>query len=461
MFGNKKAEISAAVKKAAVPEGSLVISVESAKKLAEGQEKFVDVLRKNIVSSSDIISDILKQEESFNSFGVSMKGAISAIENISSQIQTVKGLVSEVDDAVHSSGAAIEQIAGSVHKVADIVGERIVLTRELTSATESGSAKVAKVLDVISILNKNVDAIKNVISAINDISERTNLLAMNAAIEAAHAGKAGLGFAVVAGEIRKLSDVTRDNAANIDSTLRSMIDTLSEAHQTANEAGDAMKWIGGKVSETTDSFNQITEHMEQLSAGGDELLSSVKVISESADNLKEKFEGVSSSVGTIAESTSGSRQYFSNIRTNSASISSRMSEDLFNMNDMISTALDIDAVLEGEAKSAFPYSGIVLKHLAWVTKVRALIDGRLSAADVKIYDHTACDLGKWLASADEELKSRSGFALLESEHEELHSIVHKVFTSRDSMSRSELEQSYKDLLAKSGDVIKLLNELRR
>lgn len=120
MFGNKKAEISAAVKEAAVPEGSLVISVESAKKLAEGQEKFVDVLRKNIVSSSDIISDILKQEDSFKSFGVSMKGAISAIENISSQIQTVKGLVSEVDDAVHSSGASIEQIAGSVHKVADI-----------------------------------------------------------------------------------------------------------------------------------------------------------------------------------------------------------------------------------------------------------------------------------------------------------------------------------------------------
>lgn len=191
MFGNKKAEISAAVKEAAVPEGSLVISVESAKKLAEGQEKFVDVLRKNIVSSSDIISDILKQEDSFKSFGVSMKGAISAIENISSQIQTVKGLVSEVDDAVHSSGASIEQIAGSVHKVADIVGERIVLTRELTSATESGSAKVAKVLDVISILNKNVDAIKNVISAINDISERTNLLAMNAAIEAGSCGNFG------------------------------------------------------------------------------------------------------------------------------------------------------------------------------------------------------------------------------------------------------------------------------
>lgn len=153
-------------------------------------EDMVQLFRKNVRSSSKVIGRILNQQESFDGFAKSMEGALSAIIDIDSQMREVDVLVTNLDNEVHSSSASIEQINNSVHNVADIVADRITITTELVNAAENGSEKVLKVLNVIDILNKNVDAIKAVIAAINDISEKTNLLAMNAAIEAAHAGKA-------------------------------------------------------------------------------------------------------------------------------------------------------------------------------------------------------------------------------------------------------------------------------
>ena len=328
-------------------------------------------------------------------------------------------------------------------------------------------------MDVINVLSQNVDAIKDVISAINDISERTNLLAMNAAIEAAHAGKAGLGFAVVAGEIRKLSEGTKANSANIEKTLKSMIDTLADAHHTADEAGSAMKWIGGKVDETRTSFQEITDEMDNLAADSRQVSQSVRQVLKLSHESNEYFSGIASGVVTMLSELDNERNSLQKIQSQARDVSELMSGDLFDMNNMVACCIDMDANVRKRAHcdctssskyvaEKIPFNTILLKHLAWVTKVRALLDGKMSAEGVTLGDHHACDLGKWIdnEAANTGVTSSKNFQVLLREHEALHDIVKTVFRSKELLSQEERELKYRDLLERSNAVIDCLVKLR-
>ena len=111
---------------------------------------------------------------------------------------------------------------------------------------------------------------------------------------------------------------------------------------------------------------------------------------------------------------------------------------------------------------SFPFTNIILKHLSWVTKVRALIDGKLSGEGISLGDHHACDLGKWIDTQAESLglSEKPSFKALVESHEALHSVVHDVFNNLETLSLSEREDRYATLLKKSQAVIDNLVVIR-
>ena len=414
-----------------------------------------------------------KQNDYLSSFSSSIDSVLESTTSVRGRVGEMESSLSRLDGEIKSSGAVFEQLGASVQSVAEVVSNRIKITEELAAATNEGAGKVARVLDVINVLSQNVDAIKDVISAINDISERTNLLAMNAAIEAAHAGKAGLGFAVVAGEIRKLSEGTKANSANIEKTLKSMIDTLADAHHTADEAGSAMKWIGGKVDETRTSFQEITDEMDNLAADSRQVSQSVRQVLKLSHESNEYFSGIASGVVTMLSELDNERNSLQKIQSQARDVSELMSGDLFDMNNMVACCIDMDANVRKRAHcectssskyvaEKIPFNTILLKHLAWVTKVRALLDGKMSAEGVTLGDHHACDLGKWIdnEAANTGVTSSKNFQVLLREHEALHDIVKTVFRSKELLSQEERELKYRDLLDRSNAVIDCLVKLR-
>lgn len=414
-----------------------------------------------------------KQNDYLSSFSSSIDSVLESTTSVRGRVGEMESSLSRLDGEIKSSGAVFEQLGASVQSVAEVVSNRIKITEELAAATNEGAGKVARVLDVINVLSQNVDAIKDVISAINDISERTNLLAMNAAIEAAHAGKAGLGFAVVAGEIRKLSEGTKANSANIEKTLKSMIDTLADAHHTADEAGSAMKWIGGKVDETRTSFQEITDEMDNLAADSRQVSQSVRQVLKLSHESNEYFSGIASGVVTMLSELDNERNSLQKIQSQARDVSELMSGDLFDMNNMVACCIDMDANVRKRAHcectssskyvaEKIPFNTILLKHLAWVTKVRALLDGKMSAEGVTLGDHHACDLGKWIdnEAANTGVTSSKNFQVLLREHEALHDIVKTVFRSKELLSQEERELKYRDLLERSNTVIDCLVKLR-
>ncbi len=473
MFGKKKSDGDVvAVNRATVRRGNDG-NCTDLDNIYTASEKLSFLLRSSVKSVSQVLFYMHKQNDYLSSFSSSIDSVLESTTSVRGRVGEMESSLSRLDGEIKSSGAVFEQLGASVQSVAEVVSNRIKITEELAAATNEGAGKVARVLDVINVLSQNVDAIKDVISAINDISERTNLLAMNAAIEAAHAGKAGLGFAVVAGEIRKLSEGTKANSANIEKTLKSMIDTLADAHHTADEAGSAMKWIGGKVDETRTSFQEITDEMDNLAADSRQVSQSVRQVLKLSHESNEYFSGIASGVVTMLSELDNERNSLQKIQSQARDVSELMSGDLFDMNNMVACCIDMDANVRKRAHcdctssskyvaEKIPFNTILLKHLAWVTKVRALLDGKMSAEGVTLGDHHACDLGKWIdnEAANTGVTSSKNFQVLLREHEALHDIVKTVFRSKELLSQEERELKYRDLLERSNAVIDCLVKLR-
>ena len=122
---------------------------------------------------------------------------------------------------------------------------------------------------------------------INTVSKETDLLAMNAAIEAAHAGEYGRGFAVVAEEIRKLSETTASNAANISSTLTGIIDNIKQTANVTENTGSSISQIIEGITGVAQSMNEMILGMTEISSGNNEIMKSLSELVSITEDVKQ------------------------------------------------------------------------------------------------------------------------------------------------------------------------------
>ncbi len=249
-----------------------------------------DALSSTSNQSASALNEITKNIESIRDQFMILDKSISTTTDTMGKIAgEVQELSSQIDEQTHSindSSSAIEEMAASIGSVAKLSTERRERAESLLRVIHDGGEKVAITNEIIKSISKEIDDILEIIEIINNVSEQTNLLSMNAAIESAHAGEAGKGFAVVAEEIRKLAESTSENSSRIDASLKSITEKIKEALDSSNSSHKNFEDINSEVKTFSDALDEIASNMEELSTGSTEILKASGKIAETTHRIQ-------------------------------------------------------------------------------------------------------------------------------------------------------------------------------
>lgn len=238
-------------------------------------------------SVADITENISLVVERMNSQSNAVMATQATVEQIERNLDSLDKNIASQSTSVVECVSTIEEMTASIKSVDKVINQNMDSIEELKKSSEGGNKAVSGTSDIVKVVIENSEGLLEATNVIQNIASQTNLLAMNAAIEAAHAGEAGKGFAVVADEIRKLAEESSSQGNHITTVLNDLKLEIGTLSASTTQLEDEFRKILELLELVHDRSTEIMHAMNEQSSGSTQVLQAIKDINNITEQVKE------------------------------------------------------------------------------------------------------------------------------------------------------------------------------
>ncbi len=403
-----------------------------------------DAYRKQSTQFEQRGHDLISTANQLASFASQISEATERTQSNSSkqqaEIDMVATAMNEMTATVEEVARNAETAAESAKTANDEANSGLQVASQSKTEINSLVGDIDNAAQVLSCLAAESDTIGNVLNEIKGIAEQTNLLALNAAIEAARAGEQGRGFAVVADEVRTLASRTQQSTLEIQSMIEKLQTGTKDSLAVMTNALERGQSSVESVHKTEASLSSIQSAISTINDMNAHIATAAEEQTQVANEINQNLINISS----VSQQTTSDADEAHNASVTLSDMSIHLSDKTRTMSSG-SGDLDLSA-----AKAA---------HLNWKTRLRDFLDGKASLSMDEAVSHHDCKFGKWYFSEGLEKYSHIPAIIeVDGPHEKLHELIRVIIDYKNAGRSDEAEQAYQQVAIISRDIVRLLDQ---
>ena len=288
---------------------------KSAQNSVESGQQIDNASSDTAAATHEINANVKSMTEQFNSLNTVVERTMSSLHTMTNVSNILIEDNTKQTRAIEQNKSDVDNMTRTLGNISDMAAEKTESAKEMQVLVTDGDAKISATSQILGDITGMLDEVREIVTIIDAISEQTNLLSMNAAIESAHAGEAGKGFGVVAEEIRSLAESTGENAHRISSSIYAIIDKVNEANISSSNAQEAFRKVSEQANDMLESLNEITNSVA------------------AADNLTREISARTADINTSAEKING---YCGELETQQ----NQVSNDMTSLHEIFATSMN-------------------------------------------------------------------------------------------------------------------------